>query len=274
MNKLKTFFRAYFRSITDPTYYRDVLQAPFSFSVKYFVLFFLFLGLVSAVVFGFRDVPQLVDLAHSYVDYVVEEFPADLVLEFKDDQLEATGVTQPFTLPTLAQDDVFGDSYPNLVTINTQSTDYSDALLTFYAEDFRIRFPDQEPYVQTYDQLDLNTVINRDIVVQSQSQIKSDVTSIIQLLPLAVWGFVTVLWAAFVLLYLVLLAALVYLVTQFGQTKLSFTKSYQLCLHTITFAETARFLQTLLFNSHSLPSIYTPAFFGASLLVLISLRRK
>lgn len=271
MNKIRTFWRTYWLSISDPNYYNDVLKAKFSFSLKYFILFYLVLSLASTAVFSWRDVPTFVQTADKYFDHLVANYPEDLVLDLRDNSLTVTGVDEPYSIP-LPEDDTFLVERDYLLTVDTASDDFYSSGLTFYRDQATLRYF-EDPIVIGYDQIALEGRLTQTSLLDTQTDIKEFIAELSWFLPLIFWLFMAVVNPIIVLGLLVLLSTMIWLATQFGKSRLTYRKSYQLGLHTITFAETVAFLQALLFVGLELPSVYTTAYFAASLLVLFNLRR-
>jgi hypothetical protein len=102
MNKLRTFFRTLFKSLTSPQYYTDVLRAKFSFSLTYFFVLQLFLAglttlriLVPVTVF---DVPKLANEA-------VKLYPADLVITAKEGHI-SINKPLPYAIPLQSEEEM------------------------------------------------------------------------------------------------------------------------------------------------------------------------
>lgn len=98
MKKLKAFFYVFKNSASRPAYYQDVLKAPFSFSLKYFLFFFFILGFLTSATLSFF----LVQKVQPYINKIKIEapnfYPADLVITIKDGQT-STNVVEPFFVP-------------------------------------------------------------------------------------------------------------------------------------------------------------------------------
>ena len=120
MKKLKAAFYTFYKSLSSPPYYKDLLNVDFSFSVKYFFV-------LMAVAFTITTPGLLEPLRNDFnnsVDKFVENsknyFPEDLVIEIKDGQININK-PEPYILPVPESGNE--DDYPeNLVVIDSDGT--------------------------------------------------------------------------------------------------------------------------------------------------------
>lgn len=277
MNKLKTFARTYYRTISDPTYYRDVLQAKLSFSLKYFFLFYFILGITGTLVYNFRAKPYLLNLASQTTDEIQQLYPGNLVINFTDNKLVLQGEQSPVTIrfPESLKSESVTHEYQSLLTLNDTTDEASPSMFTLGQTQLTLLYPDGQEQKVSYADLEIgNQTINQSTVESRIPEIKMLLKGLVQLSPFAVFLVSSIFTPIMMLGVLFLLSGLVYIATQISQLRLSYRQAYQLSLHTITFAETASFLQRILFWNFDLPSIFSLAFFGATFLALWSLRPK
>lgn len=95
---MKPFFRTFILSLTRPAYYKDVLQARFRFSVKYYIVLSALLILVSTVAGVINYSASVRDDFTITSKEVVQDFPSDLVLT-----ITPTGITANKNFPLIAQ---------------------------------------------------------------------------------------------------------------------------------------------------------------------------
>lgn len=261
-------------SLTDPAFYRRLLTTKFSYSAKYFVLYYGLLGIAAGLLVAIRDLPELNRLGQDYIYYLEEEFPDDLVLELKDNRLTATGVAQPITLPFIEPDHAPVDDLSGLLTLSTASDSATNSLITLYADRLTLNLTSENQSDFGYDQIGADLYLDKNRLSQIVPELKRAQAELLWYVPFVVALGVFGVYGAFVAAYLVLLTTVVYLINLIGARPLSFLKTYQLGLHAITFAQTASFLQYLLFRSYQLPSIFHWAFFGAMALGLYSINSR
>jgi hypothetical protein len=95
MQKIRTFSRTFWKSITSLPYYAHILRAKFSFSVKYFAFTHLLIGLIITV-FAMM-VLSTVDFSY-YANQALSTVPRDLVVTLKNDQV-SINKPLPFAIP-------------------------------------------------------------------------------------------------------------------------------------------------------------------------------
>lgn len=98
MNKLKTFFQTFYKSLIDFSYYQDVFNASISFSLKYIFILFLFLQFFTGIFFA-KELALLIPKVPNFVNQVKMTsrnlFPNDLIINFNNGKLR-TNVDEPY----------------------------------------------------------------------------------------------------------------------------------------------------------------------------------
>ncbi|HYD34508.1 MAG TPA: hypothetical protein VD999_00400 [Vitreimonas sp.] len=99
MQKIKTFFITFFKSLTQPSYYNDVLAAPSSFSWKYFLVLHLLLSLfVTALIM----IPVAAFDAISAINQSFSVYPSDLEVKVADQRIDINQPL-PYSIPFPAE---------------------------------------------------------------------------------------------------------------------------------------------------------------------------
>lgn len=96
--KIRTFWRTFFQSLTSPQYYLDVLNARFSFSVKFFFVGYLCLALLATGLFATLQAPIYQRIFSQNATLLQQNYPQDLVVKW-DGQKLTTSNNQPIELP-------------------------------------------------------------------------------------------------------------------------------------------------------------------------------
>lgn len=276
MNKLRTFWRTYVCSLTDPTYYRDIREASGKFTAKYLLMFLLLLAIANAVRFGLQTIPHYKEIARDITHEVTTNYPSDLVITIKNGVLDINGVEEPFNVPPPTHFKRFFTNleYQSLVTFDTQAESPDDSSLIFVTNDTIFY---QNPGGTTQSQ-PVSEVIDQDVTIERNglqllvSNVQSIIDNILRLAPIAVFLFGITIYPLLALLINLIYSVILYVLAMLRGIDLSFLKSYQLSLHILTFAETARFLKNVLFANQNVPSIYSLAFLGAIIIIVSSLR--
>ncbi|MBU1130268.1 DUF1189 domain-containing protein [Patescibacteria group bacterium] len=94
LSKLKTFFRSFYKSCTDPKYYNHILKAPTSFSWK----FFHFYNLLSALIIAIPIVFLLPKFnPKTLTTQIFQFYPQDLAINIQNGQL-SINQTLPYSI--------------------------------------------------------------------------------------------------------------------------------------------------------------------------------
>lgn len=125
MRKLQLFGRVLWRSCTDPAYYKDILKARASFSLKYLFVFAFLFSAVATVRYAYSFAAFLPKLPQ-YVAMAREKgagfYPKDLVVTVKDGEV-STNVKEPYVIDLPFALPVDGDNNPeHLLVIDTKAT--------------------------------------------------------------------------------------------------------------------------------------------------------
>jgi hypothetical protein len=274
MNKLTTFFRTFIQTISNPDYYNDVIKSKFSFSLKYFLVFYLFLSIVTAFHYSIVIKPKLQTLGVNLVDELNNNYPADMVMDFKNGQLSITGAPEPVNLPfpQTVNDLVSSSDYKYLLSVDTQNTPDSQALLTLDKNNFTIHQPDGTqqtiPLSEFHDM-----TLDKNSLGLTTSVLSSTIAKFIDWSPFLVLLAALVGLTAGSLILLLILSLFTWTVSNILNKHLTYGKSYQLGLHTVTFAETVGLLQKLLFPDFPTARLFGIAFFGSTLFALWALKK-
>lgn len=127
MKKLLTFKYTFWKSLTKPDYYKDILTAKFSFSLKYLY----FLLFVSSLLFGIkgavgvaRSIPKMPGFIENTKTILSQIYPKELVLTVKDKKI-STNVVEPYFIAIPKETEIPGKEAKYLLTIDT-SADVAD----------------------------------------------------------------------------------------------------------------------------------------------------
>jgi hypothetical protein len=131
MQKLKSFIFIFKNSLLSFDYYKDVIQTPVSFSVKYYIILALIVSLVTTGAISARLLPKLQPELNNLVSQVQNYYPDELVLTMTDGKL-SINKDEPYVIPlpkalaenqTDGQQDENTEKLPeNLVVLDSQGT--------------------------------------------------------------------------------------------------------------------------------------------------------
>ncbi len=89
MQKIKTFFNTFYKSLVSPKYYRDVLQAKSSFSLKYFLILILLSSIINTGLQSAKNLPQAKNAINAFNKQILTSYPSDLIITAKDGRLSS-----------------------------------------------------------------------------------------------------------------------------------------------------------------------------------------
>lgn len=88
--RLRTFLQALIRSIVSPQYYVDVLNAPFKFSLRFFLIGYFLLSLLATLAFVQFDIPHYQSIFAQNQDTLEKNYPTNLIIGWDGKQLADT----------------------------------------------------------------------------------------------------------------------------------------------------------------------------------------
>ncbi|MFA5962358.1 MAG: DUF1189 family protein [Parcubacteria group bacterium] len=234
------FFKKVGKSIYGPEYYQELIEKPFSYSVKYFALFSLIAVVVLVAGFSLFSFPKINKVLNDAVHTAVESYPQELVVTFKNGNV-SINADEPYFLKlpdSMKEDTDRSRKLENLITIDTKSEASADNLSKY-----------KTAILVTKNYL-VYQESNGKITTQSLEKMpdmvidKISVTSFVDkyspylklLFPLFVVGFFifAIFFIMFRLCYLLLAALLIWLVAHAKNVEIGYGKSYQLGLHLMT----------------------------------------
>src|SRR3989344_2786792 len=133
------------KSIYSPGYYHELLAKPFSYSMKYYLLFAVLLSFIVALFFSLAATPELKLRLDESLEKAATSYPAELKVEIKNGQV-STNVQEPYVVKMpedfknneeLTINGSKPQDFQNLIVIDTkndfsnvnQFTSYDTALL-------------------------------------------------------------------------------------------------------------------------------------------------
>lgn len=288
MNKLKTFVRTFSQSLTNPGYYKDILKAKFSFSLKYLILLLLIINLLGGIKFAvsaFKLFPQIEPFLGKARVVLSNLYPDKLVLTVKKQKI-TTNVKEPFNIEFPAETGTISP-YQHLLTIDTKGKvdDYPkyESVLLLTADN--LVTPDDKgegtykivPLGEKLAQVPEGTKIDKAFYEENLKRIdpylgrvpkmiKGVLIASVILLPFVI-TFLSLVWK---LIYLLALALIFWILVKILKKKLSYGEVYRLSLHGLTLPITFSFALSLL--GISLPFVYSLVLIIWMVVVLVKIK--
>lgn len=283
MSKLKIFLYSFRNSLLKPAYYKDVLKAKFSFSLKYFLLLFAFLSLVTAALLSFFLIKEVKPFLAKAQTELYTIYPENLVVDVKDGNL-STNVQEPLFVPLKSEwlpkdlaNNVFYPPITNIVVIDTnaQASDlgkYQTLVLitknavSYYAGRNDIR-------IQTLQDVKSLT-INKDLVTQGLNKITPYFKWIIPALVTAIIIFLPLLTVGSKFVELFIISLITWLIAKLYKLQLGYKQALQINLHAITLPLVINSLFQLFGANPSIPLFQTIILLIFNLIIFTSLKEK
>lgn len=246
MRSLSTFWYVFKNTFTSREYYRDVVKAPFSFSLKFFFLSFTFFAALITVwmtATSFYPLHRVIT-EPLFLSRLAEVFPEELVITI-DQGVASSNVQEPYAIP-MERLDTFIDSISqqvkganseepaSLLVVDTKAsvedifTYNTAALLTKHS--ISVRNGDGE--FRTYRlSEDVSARVDRNQIEGVLGVLAPYLRVVIPLVILVMFLCIAFLFPLFNLLYLLLASVLLWIVSRLFHSTLSYGKVYQIGLH-------------------------------------------
>lgn len=285
MNKLKTWWHVFSKSITNFSYYGDILKAPISFSLKYLYILVYFVITIQAIIWSVQLaflLPQLPGYLQNLESRMREVYPKDLIVTIQNGVL-STNAEEPLfiDIPELYE----SERIEHFITIDTEASveAYLDYETFFLLTDREIVYPDSSyEEITTYEVMPIDTVEDKTIITrESYLGVVDEVSSIIPVLPklapiILITGtfifplFLSVIIVGSHLFLLLFLSVVTWVVAAILKLKISYMKAYQLGIHALTFPILIQ--MTLSIAGYSFPLVFISGFLLWTVLVLTNLQ--
>lgn len=276
-----TYFHALVNTFSSAQYYLDILNAKFSFSLRFFLVSYVFLAILAAIFFSVFDAPRYAQQFHNDLSQLENHFPADLNLAWNGQELKTTPA-QPITLPYpsfLPKN----DTLPTVFGIIDSSTNSPDETLKKMQTRSFFFVAQKKLFVTagatSWSDMDLKDLPGFDtsFVIDKQSLpnfIKTWQTDFEDSLRLLQFVYPIMFFLVFLpvrFFQTFLDAILIFYFLRLAGNNFTFKKVYQLSLHLTVVAETIRILTGHLVGQFDIP-MFSFAFWGYFFIVWLQLR--
>lgn len=268
-------------SIYNPSYYKEILNKPFSYSLRYFLSLAVLIAVVSTLVFSFSVLPKFNKIVNEIIPKALNYYPDNLEVTVKNGKV-STNVTEPYFIKLPADlknsDQGAGIEPPiekmdNFLVIDTASPVTLDLFKSY--KTFVLLSRDSIAYddsgamkIQPLDQ-SINGVVTKakftEILNQYMPYLK--ISSFI----LAPIMFIFLFFGFIVgnLIYLIFGAFVIWIAAKLMKQNLEYGKSYQFGLHAITLGV---ILEATVFWFY--PDLEFPFFFTILMIMIVWINLK
>ncbi len=237
MTRLLRFFQNVVKSFTSAQFYQTLLKAPFSFSLKYFLLLTLLLSLVNVILGGIVFASFAKFITARGPDFIAKAYPSGLTLEVKNGQL-TTSLKQPLIIPSSA---IFKDkqTLKNNFLVIDANTAYSPGKFLSYntliwlTKNALVVDSSSEVRTLPLDGFD-GLSVSKETVVNFTIQAASFLDKFLPYLILGGSLFIVLSSILGHLLTVAILAVLSWILLKLAHYKFSYSRSLQLTMHAVT----------------------------------------
>lgn len=262
MKILKTFGYAYYNSISSLSYYRDVLAAKTSFSLKYVLALGLIFTIITTANFTIRIYPEIVAFVDKLPNEIAKIYPDELVVSGKNNewfvnQPEPYAIEFPYKERFKELEDL---NMKNLVVFDKQGTmetfaDYDTLILVgnklVYARDNNNKISATPLTEIPEGSFTKQTLLN--VVTEIMPTIKA----IIGVTPIIVGLLYLLANTSMMVFYTLILALLLLLTSALFKKGLTYTEGLRVGLHAVTLPWTIQTLISLLGVTIPIPLWFT-----------------
>lgn len=282
MGKLKFFVRTFIRTLTEPGYYRDVHKASFSFSLKYLLMLLFLILFVKGLVFSFSLVsfiPKIPGYVEKGKRMVREFYPPELTITVNNGTLR-TNVDEPYAIPFPKELNV-KDMYFAVIDTKAPIDDAKKYKSVLFVNRNAVAYPDSENKGQykvyfltnqkgyfVANKTAYDRTVARILPLFDYAHYMIYFLMFASLLVLPLFG--SVFYLGGVMIYLLVLAVLLYIVQRIMGKGLSYSDVYRLSMHGITFSLVFDMLKSI--AGITIPFTYTVPFLIWMVLVFNSLK--
>ncbi|MFC1608748.1 DUF1189 family protein [Patescibacteria group bacterium] len=226
-------------SVYGPEYYQELVNKPFSYSLKYFALLMLIFGVIKMITVVIV-LPGLLSMTHNIKPVLEDNFPQELEITIANGEL-STNVEEPYFIkidPSWEEAQAEMGDVENILTIDTSSVSvvedakkYNTAFLVT-RDQVVFRSPDGSLDIESLGDLP-NMVINRGSVVRFVDTVLP-YTKYVYPVVIAVMLLMIPFYALYNFAYMLIGALLVWIVALIKKIDIKYAQSYKLTMHLIT----------------------------------------
>jgi hypothetical protein len=240
MNKLTTFFHSFKNSVSNPFYFNDLLKAKFSFSFKYLLICAFLFSLASTAIFMYKVKPTVDEIVARAPSIIINTYPQDLVFHIQGGEWYINK-KEPYVVPfpKFINDSELKDAGlpKNMITFYKNGTidDVARLETMLLVNRKNILAMNENGGVDSSPIGEIpNTRITRQSVEKAVAEFVPVIERIVALSGIVVLVLFT-LWNFFgLMLYLLWLGLLLWIMGIFFSRRVTYEKSYQFAIHTIT----------------------------------------
>jgi hypothetical protein len=259
--KIQTYLHSLFNTFSSPRYYLDVLNTRFSFSVRFFIISYALLSLISTGLFWSVSLPKFQQQVKVNLAQAIQSYPQDLVISWDKNHLQtnsSTPIEVPY--PSFLRQSNLPNSFGYIAPQVTQISDIKSVL----PQSSLFVVGERELYLATaqggWSAKPLNQMVGFDESFTIDQETAPLLISDAMLFFNELAGVVKVVYPVFIFLFLLVTrtislmisSLLLYFMYRLLQRPFTFRKTLQLSLHIAVVAELVHIITSQFFPMSSL----------------------
>ena len=243
------FFKKIKDSIYNSDYYGQLINKPFSYSLKYYFSLILFISFLGMLIFSFTAIPSVKSFLDKAVDEVLKQYPDGLEIVIKNGKA-STNVNEPYfvAMPDEWQSESLENNKENILVLDTKDLFNIENFKNYQTEcllarDSFVCYDDDA----TIKMMPLNQAPDFTLNKGMISSFLDKITPFFKLIyPIIVIGAWSVIFTGyvFVLLYLLFATIPIWIIARTKKIEIGYGKAYQMGMHLMTLP----IIITFLFN--------------------------
>jgi len=285
MGKIKTFIHVLKNTFTKPSYYKEILKAPFSFSFKFFIFYFFLFAIISTTFVSINFLSKTQSYIRNLPAMLIEAYPEELELKIKNGEV-STNVKEPFKITVKEVEKVFEENkdnvlgakekdVENILVIDTSGTmeDFEKYNTAVFITKKNIMYISDKGKYEIFPLSEVGDVtINRSMVEMVVGNLAPLLNFVFPGLVLFVFIGTFVFIPIGKMTYLLFFALVLWIIAKLMKYVLSFGKAYQMGLHLIVITTTLFGLLSLFKVNITFPFFQTIILSILSIVILSKIR--
>lgn len=289
MTKIKTFFQSFIKTFTSPKYYRDIIKAPFGFSLKFYYFYFLLYTIVATIFFGIYFIRPANQFLNILPGKISSLYPDELIITIKNGEA-STNVAEPFFIPLSQVEQTFKDWDKKEVLGQSTAVPQINHLLVIDTQAQPEEFPNYQTaalltknyfvYINKNNNFEVmsldkvgNVTINKGLVVNILDIVSPYLKYISPVLIAVVFFSILIFLPLWTLLYVVLFSLAAWILAKIFGVALSYGKSIQVNMHLVVIPTTIFGVLGILGLSISFPFLRTLIMLVLTIIVFQNLEK-
>ena len=236
MKSVKAFPYIFFHSLTSITYYKDILRSNRKLSIKYFVVLASLASLVTSLNLAFKVTPNVRSTIDKVLSQMEAMYPNDLVIKTENNTWQINK-PEPLVMPFVDAQEMEQQKLPkNFIVFSKQGTiddlEKFDTFILVNEKNVIVRGSDK---IESYP---LKDVPNGEFNKQKMTTAINNLRGFLGFLEagiIVLLSFFVILYNfAFRVVYLFVVAAIVWIIGIVASSNLTYRQSFRIGLHTMT----------------------------------------